>query len=121
VGIQDKDKLYRRVRICPRWTAAGIEKADAEIGYRSSGAFVRYEYTQSADKMTIRLSGSYEYIQLSLPVPENHIAGDLLINGKERKYLLASINSSTYITADADVSGDCEVILKLERKKVARK
>ena len=121
VGIQDKDKLYRRVRICPRWTAAGIEKAEAEIGYKSSGASVRYEYKQSADKMTIRLSGSYEYIQLSLPVPENHIAGDLLINGKERKYLIASINSSTYITADADVSGDCEVILKLERKKVARK
>jgi hypothetical protein len=71
--------------------------------------------------MTIKLSGSYEYVQLSLPVPVNYIAGDLLIAGKKKKYLLSGINKSTYVTSDADISGDCEIILKLKRKTLVRK
>jgi hypothetical protein len=121
VGIQDKDKLFKRVRICPRWTAAGIEKAEVSVDYKSSGAFVKYIYSQTAEKMTIKLSGSFEYIQLSLPVPVNYVAGDLLIGGKKKKYLSSSINKSTYVTSDADVSGDCEIILKLKRKPISGK
>jgi hypothetical protein len=71
VGIQDKDKLFRRVRICPKWIAAGVEKAEVKIDYKSSGAFVKYLYSHTADRLTIKLTGSYEYIQLSLPVPGN--------------------------------------------------
>jgi hypothetical protein len=121
VGIQDKDKLFKRIRICPRWSAAGIEKAEVKVDYKSSGAYVKYIYSQTADKMTIKLSGSYEYVQLSLPVPVNYIAGDLLIAGKKKKYLLSGINKSTYVTSDADISGDCEIILKLKRKTLVRK
>jgi hypothetical protein len=121
VGIQDKDKLFKRVRVCPRWTAAGIEKAEVNVDYKSSGAYVKYIYSQTAEKMTIKLSGSYEYIQLSLPVPVNYVAGDLLIGGKKKKYLSSSINRSTYVTSDADVSGECEIILKLKRKPISGK
>ncbi|HWR74542.1 MAG TPA: hypothetical protein VN276_02835 [Bacteroidales bacterium] len=121
VGIQDKDKLFKRIRICPRWSAAGIEKAEVNVDYKSSGAYVKYIYSQTAEKMTIKLSGSYEYIQLSLPVPVNYIAGDLLIGGKKKKYLLSGINKSTYVTTDADISGECEIILKLKRKTLVRK
>jgi hypothetical protein len=121
VGIQDKDKLFKRVRICPRWTAAGIEKAEVNVDYKSSGAFVKYIYSQTPEKMTIKLSGSFEYIQMSLPVPVNYVAGDLLIGGKKKKYLSSSINKSTYVTSDADVSGECEIILKLKRKPLSGK
>ena len=121
VGIQDKDKLFKRVRICPRWTAAGIEKAEVSVDYKSSGAFVKYIYSQTAEKITIKLSGSFEYIQLSLPVPVNYVAGDLMIGGKKKKYLTSSINKSTYVTSDADVSGECEIILKLKRKPLSGK
>jgi hypothetical protein len=121
VGVQDKDKLFRRVRICPKWAAAGIEKAEVNVDYKSSGAFVKYGYSQTADKLTIRLSGSFEYIQLSLPVPDNYVAGDLMIRGKKKKYLASCINNSNYVNSDADVNGECEVILKLKRKPVSRK
>ncbi len=115
VGIQDKDKLFRRLRLCPRWEAAGIENAEIKIEYKSSGAFVSYQYTRTNDQINISLSGSYEYIQLSLLVPENASAGDLMIGGKKRKYILASINKSNYVTADADVYGSCEITLKLKK------
>jgi hypothetical protein len=121
VGVQDKDKLFRRVRICPKWAAAGIEKAEVSVDYKSSGAFVKYVYSQTADKLAIRLSGSFEYIQLSLPVPDNYVAGDLMIRGKKKKYLASCINNSNYVNSDADVNGECEVILKLKRKPVSRK
>ena len=59
----------------------------------------------------------------SCPCPclANYIAGDLLIGGKKKKYLLSSINKSKYLTADADVSGECEIILKLKKKPLSGK
>ena len=121
VGIQDKDKLFRRVRICPKWIAAGIEKAEVKIDYKSSGAFVKYEYSHTADRLTLNLSGSYEYVQFSLPVPMNYEAGDLTIGGKKKKYIIATINQSNYLIADADIKGEFEVILKLQKKTASQK
>jgi hypothetical protein len=115
-GVQDKDKLFRRLRLCPKWITAGVEKAEVKIDYRSSGAYVRYEYEHSAEKLVIKLTGSYEYVQLSLPVPVNYIAGDLKFDGKKKKYIMASINQSNYLIADADVTGPCEIILDLKKK-----
>ena len=121
VGVQDKDKLFRRVRICPKWTAAGIEKAEVNVDYKSSGAFVKYAYSQTADKISIRVSGSFEQIQLALPLPGNYLAGDLMIGRKKKKYTVSVINKSTFINADADVKGECEIIFKLKSKPVSRK
>jgi hypothetical protein len=115
VGIQDKDKLFRRIRLCPRWEAAAVENADVNITYKSSGASVSYKYHRTADGISIRLKGDYEYIQLSLLIPANSIPGELHIGGKKRKFIMASINSSNYLTADADVKGDCEINLKLNK------
>ena len=121
VGVQDKDKLFRRVRICPKWTAAGIEKAEVNVDYKSSGAFVKYAYSQTADRISIRLSGSFEHIHFALPLPGNYLAGDLMIGRKKKKYTVSVINKSTFINADADVKGECEIIFKLKRKPVSRK
>ena len=120
-GVQDKDKLFRKVRICPKWISAGIEKAEVKIDYKSSGAFVKYDYNHTADRVTLNLSGSYEYIQFSLPVPRNYEVGDLTVGGKKKKYIIATINKSNYLIADADIKGDCEVVLKLQKKTAARK
>jgi len=90
-----------------------------KIDYKSSGAFVKYLYSQTADKLTINLTGSFEYLQFSLPVPANYEAGDLTIGGKNKKYIMATINQSNYLIADADVSGECEVVLKLRKKPIA--
>jgi hypothetical protein len=54
-------------------------------------------------------------------VPDNYVAGDLMIRGKKKKYLASCINNSNYVNSDADVNGECEVILKLKRKPVSRK
>lgn len=115
-GVQDKDKLFRRVRLCPKWLSAGVDKAEVKIDYKSSGAYVRYDYSHTHDKLTINLSGSYKYIQLSLPVPGNYTAGDLMIGGKKKKYIMASFNQGNYLIADADVNGDCEIILDLRKR-----
>jgi len=120
-GIQDKDKLFRRVRICPKWIIAGVEKAEVCIDYKSSGARVKYEYRQTSDKLVISMNGSFEYLQLSLPVPENYIAGELEVNRKKRKYLTAVINKSPYLIVDADAAGECEVTLMLKKKSPVRK
>jgi hypothetical protein len=115
-GVQDRDKLFRRLRLCPKWITAGVEKAEVKIDYKSSGAYVKYAYHHTADQMIINLEGSCEYVQLSLPVPGNYIAGDLKFGGKKKKYIMASINQSNYLIADADVKGECEIILNLRKK-----
>lgn len=120
-GVQDKDKLFRRVRICPKWITAGVEKAEVKIDYKSSGAYVKYDYHHTTDSVILNLSGSYEYIQFSLPVPSNYEAGDLTIKGKKKKYIIATINQSNYLIADVDIKGDCEVVLKLNKKTAGQK
>jgi len=121
VGIQDKDKLFRRVRICPKWIMAGVEKAEVCVDYKCSGARVKYEYNQMPGKLVIKMNGSFEYLQLSLPLPDNYVAGNLTVSGKDRKYLTAVINNRPYLIVDADAPGECEVTLMLEKKSTVRK
>jgi hypothetical protein len=98
-----------------------VEKAEVMVDYSSSGAFVKYSFSRDADTVTLKLDGSYEYIQLSLPVPEGYVAEDLTIAGRKKKYITAAINRSSYLIADADIKGKCEVVMKLRRKPVAVK
>ena len=114
-GIQDKDKLFRRVRFCPKWIFAGVEDAEVKVGYKSSGASVGYHYRYTGERLTLSLAGSPEYVQISLPVPGGFIAGNLTIDGKRKKYILASINKTNYLIADADIKGGCEIALDLKK------
>jgi hypothetical protein len=100
-----------------KWISEAWKRLKWRLEYKSSGAFVKYSYNHSADRLSISLSGSYEYVQLSLPIPGNYTPGDLKFGGKKKKYIMASINQSNYLIADADVQGDCEIILDLRKKR----
>jgi hypothetical protein len=91
------------------------------VDYSSSGAYVKYSFSHNSDTVTLNLEGSYEYVQLSLPVPEGYEAEDLSIAGRKKKYITATINRSNYLIADADIKGKCEVVMKLRRKPMAVK
>ena len=69
VGVRDKLKKFKNIRLSPGWEAAGIKEAEAEIDYPASGAYVKYKYLYSGNSLRLEVEGSPEYIELELYLP----------------------------------------------------
>lgn len=70
VGIQDQGRLLDRVRLSPRWVAAGLTSAEARVGYEVSGASFGYAYEEKANGIQLQLQAAGTSVELALPLPE---------------------------------------------------
>lgn len=58
VGVRDESSLMKRIRLSPRWAAAGVRRAQATVGYEVSGAGVSYDYRQENGRITLSYEGT---------------------------------------------------------------
>lgn len=70
VGVQDTGRLMDQVRLCPRWVAAGIDSATAEVVYAASGARFTYTYAASEDRVRLDIAAPSARVDLHLLLPE---------------------------------------------------
>ncbi len=54
-GIVDREKLFRDLRLSPRWIAAGVREARVEAAYPASGAYVSYTFTWNEPRRRIEM------------------------------------------------------------------
>ena len=71
IGVQDKLKAFKSIRLTPRWDAAGIKDAEVMILYPASGAYVKYKYLYSSNSVKLEVEGTPEDIDMELYLPEN--------------------------------------------------
>jgi hypothetical protein len=100
-GIRDlNDVMYNKVRIAPRWTAAGVDSVAVTSRYAASNGYVSYIYKHSpANKtMAITLTGSGNMATLEVLLPSGTTAKTVSINGLPANFSGNTIEKSNYVT-----------------------
>jgi hypothetical protein len=103
-GVVDLHKLFERVRLSPRWIAAGVEEAEITLPYGPSGAAFSYRYTHDADARTIEISlGQKGTVALHLLLPPGTRATDVRVGGRKIRFVNGRVEESSYVDAEIPV------------------
>jgi hypothetical protein len=102
-GIVDLGTLFRRVRLSPRWVAAGIDEAEVEAVYGASGASLAYHYRHHAARSVISIDvcGKADAL-VHVLVPTGSRIKSVQVNGRRVPARPVRVEESTY--ADAVVT-----------------
>lgn len=97
-GVVDKDILFRKVEISPRWYFAGINETTVNVGYGNDGNQVNYTYSYhpSTQRMEITTEGSFEEFTFRVPYPEKTKNVTASLNGRSAGVKTDQVNQSKY-------------------------
>ena len=96
-GIVDDGLAYDRVRLSPRWAAAGVDAVTATACYPNSGGYCRYRYRLSGGDLRIDLAGNGRETALEILLPEDLDAKTVLVDGEEVEWRMDTVESSPYL------------------------
>lgn len=111
-GVVDRDRLFRKVEISPRWLAAGQDEATVTVAYGPTSAALTYNFRHSASTRTLKLSlnGPMEtsVVRLLLPPGVNSVK-KVTVNGKTFPHRMEIVRESTYVVLDSIPGNDLEI------------
>jgi hypothetical protein len=108
-GIVDEGLAYDRVRLSPRWAAAGVDHVTACAKYEASGAYVRYRYERRDDELTLELAGNGEDVRLEIMLPADLSPARVTVNGCEAEFELRDVADARYLCLEAPGLAVCTV------------
>ena len=112
-GVEDKQKLYKHVRLSPRWIAANRDEAMVCCVYGASGASVEYTYAHDSIKKEIELEvRGRAMVDLHVLLPAETRATDVRVLGKRVKFTNAFVEKSPYVDASFPLKGKIAVQIK---------
>lgn len=98
-GVVDKGTRFDKVEISPRWSFAGINKAEVTVGYGNDGKEIFYTYESNGNKdVYFQLNSKCKSVTLRIPIPKNDRVTTVTNNGNELPYHIEQINQSRYVS-----------------------
>ena len=116
-GIVDETKAYERVRLSPRWAAAGVERATACAKYPASDGYVRYTYSLDSDEglLSMEIAGNGTETELEILLPEGAEPTGVTVDGEDvPDPEITEMEGSRYLRAPLTGLGAHTVIARLE-------
>ncbi|MDE3056754.1 MAG: hypothetical protein KGJ59_02185 [Bacteroidota bacterium] len=112
-GVTDESKLFQRVRLAPRWIAAGRNDAGVQVVYGASGAWFAYEFHHNETRKTIELEISGKAnVTLHLLLPHKAKAVEARVNKKAVSFKNFRVEESPYVNAAFSVKKKSDVIVR---------
>lgn len=96
-GIEDRGKLFDKVRLAPRWAATDEVSAEASAAYASSGAEFAYSYQENSDSLSIEIETGKSEVSLHLLLPENVEISSVTSLSEDIEYSCSTVGSSRYL------------------------
>jgi hypothetical protein len=99
-GIVDTHTRFQKVRLSPRWVAAGVNDADASAHYAASDTGIGYQFVHEPAQRTIHLdiAGTAD-VDLHVLLPENERAKRIRVNGRTIRHANVAVRNSRYANA----------------------
>lgn len=97
-GIYDEGANYSKVKIAPRWAAAGEKKVDITAKYEAGGGYVSYQYRLTDDKIDMVLTSGGKEKQIDILLPVNKRAESVRVNDRLIQSETKNIESSVYVS-----------------------
>ena len=112
-GIEDKHKRFEKIRLSPRWLAAGITEAEVGVGYQVQGigfqvSGVGYRYKYSGLGVDIDLVCSADADFHVLIGPEDEVRR-LEVNRLICPYRIEMVEQSKYVNFSAGIEDRAEI------------
>lgn len=113
-GVVDTAAAFERVRLAPRWPAAGVHSAEVTIHYPACGGYAAYHYhlDEAAKRLTLTVTGSGQQAVLSLLLPASLASVEsVLVDGAPVNYHLRQVEESRYLDLDLPLAGVRQVVV----------
>lgn len=108
-GIEDRGKGFDKIKLSPRWPAAGVDKAEVRASYESSGRWIGYQYSKVRNKICIDVNTDSPESIFHVLLPRGSSARKVTLDGAEPEFLNTKVESSHYIDFEAEIRGRAEV------------
>jgi hypothetical protein len=104
-GVVDQHKLFQRVRLSPRWIAAGRSEASVCASYGASGSSFEYSFghNDSAKTIELNLQGKSK-VHLHTLLPHGTKAIAVTVSRKKHRFSNNMVEGSSYVDADVEVN-----------------
>lgn len=112
-GVVDTHKSFQRVRISPRWEAAGVTRAEVTLSYACSGSGIRYLYERSDGKISLEISGGAEEAGCHVLLPDESRAISVSHDGDELSFAEVMVEKSRYVDFEVDGPVDGTIVIRL--------
>jgi hypothetical protein len=103
-GIVDRGRCFDVTSISPRWLAAGVEEAEAQVGYAASGLGVGYAFRLRPDGIDLEIEGDARQVACHALLPAGAEVASVRAGSRELAFGHSSIESSRYV--DFSTSAD---------------
>jgi len=113
-GVKDAGVAFDKVRLTPRWEAAGVDEVSATIKYEASGGYVGYTYRKEGKTLALQLTGNAAHYDVELLLPEKAAAKSVSVNGAAHPFVMRKVEQSAYCCFTLEGVGvwDIEVQIK---------
>ena len=96
-GVEDKQKLYRKVRLSPRWLAAEIEDAEVQMAYENSHSMFAYQYRFDHSSVNIEIQAQDADVSFHLLLPAKSSVRSVQANGEDMDFSQRTVVKSSYV------------------------
>ncbi|MBU1339013.1 MAG: hypothetical protein KKD56_08100 [Acidobacteria bacterium] len=102
-GIEDRSKLFERLRLAPRWPAANVESADVRVTYAASGRGMSYSWRSAPGRLELSVEVPQSEVDVHLLLPDGFVPRSVSMDGRALDYAVVSVESSAYTDFSAPV------------------
>lgn len=101
-GMEDRGRMFDRVRLAPRWAATEVREAETVLHYPASNAYVacRVRIDRNKGRMRLDVAGAFDAADLHLLLPEGVRGVDTVsVDGEDVPFEVVRIGDSRYVDA----------------------
>jgi hypothetical protein len=107
-GVEDVGKSFDKVRLSPRWPAAGVEEAEVRTCYASSGSEFGYSYRQNANGIEMVADAAAD-VHFHVLLPSGASPRAVRVGGAEPAYESVKVRESRYVDFAAHLAGEVKI------------
>ena len=104
-GVVDTGRGYDRLSLSPRWAAAGVDRAEVEVGYAASARGVRYQYRVRGQAVRFEVEADEAVVTAHVLLPAGVVVREVRRDGRPIPFEPARVESSVYADFAFTVNG----------------
>ena len=112
-GVEDRHKLFQKVRVSPRWLAAEVDRAEIQVGYCSSESAFGYTFEHKGSHLLLEVSSPYSEVEFHVLLPENSRAESVSVDHKNVECLNLRVENSGYADFKTQIKKEASVKIHL--------
>jgi len=111
-GIEDKLNRFGKVKLSPRWLAAGISECEIITGYKASETKFSYIYTFTADSLSLEIKCGNSLIDFHVLIPSGIEVKGVKVNGLRSDFHTNFVEKSKYVDFVSNIYDISDIVIE---------